>query len=76
MAIYVKEKREGIYPEKADYMLFADASASLTGASLTAADEGPIVCAPGSRAYCLNGELYILSTAGVWTKVENGLTSF
>lgn len=76
MAIYVKEKHEGVYPEKADYMLFADASASLTGASLTAADEGPIVCAPGSRAYCLNGELYILSTAGAWTKIANGLKTF
>lgn len=76
MAIYVKEKNEGVYPEHADYLLFADASASLTGASLAAADIGPIVCAPGSRAYCLNGELYILSTAGVWTKIVNGLKTF
>ena len=76
MAIYVKENKAGIYPEAQDYLLFADADASLTGASLTAADHGPIVCEPGSRAYCLNGELYILSTAGVWTKVANGLTSF
>jgi hypothetical protein len=76
MAIYVKEKNEGVYPALTDYKLFADASASLTGASLTSADNGPIVCAPGSRAYCLNGELYILSTSGTWTKVVNGLTSF
>ena len=76
MAIYVKDQRAGIYPEAQDYLLFADASASLTGAGLTTADHGPIVCEPGSRAYCLNGELYILSTAGVWTKVANGLTSF
>ena len=65
MAIYVKENKAGIYPEAQDYLLFADADASLTGASLTAADHGPIVC-----------ERYILSTAGVWTKVVNGLTSF
>jgi hypothetical protein len=76
MAIYVKEQRSVIYPEAQDYLLFADASASLTGPSLTAADHGPIVCEPGSRAYCLNGELYILSTAGTWTKIVNGLKTF
>ena len=76
MAIYVKDKKTGVYPALTDYKLFADASASLTGASLTTADNGAVVCAPGSRAYCLDGTLWILSTAGVWTQVVNGLTSF
>jgi hypothetical protein len=76
MAIYVKESHAGVYPEKIDYKLFADAANELTGANLTSADSGPISCAPGSRAYCLNGTLYILSTAGVWTQVAAGLTSF
>lgn len=69
MAIYVKEKNEGVYPELADYVLFADAANELTWANLTSADSGPISCAPGSMAYCLNGDVYILSTAGVWTAV-------
>lgn len=69
MAIYVKESNPGIYPAKVDYKLFADASNELTGATLTSADSGVIICAPGSRAYCLNGDVYILSTAGVWTAV-------
>ena len=76
MAIYVKESNESVYPELTDYKLFADASASLTGAALTTADNGAVVCAPGSRAYCLDGTLWILSTAGVWTQVAGGLTSF
>lgn len=69
MAIYVKESNTGIYPEKVDYKLYADAANELTGANLTSADSGPISCAPGSMAYCLNGDVYILSTAGVWTAV-------
>jgi hypothetical protein len=69
MAIYVKESNHGIYPAKVDYKLYADAANELTGANLTSADSGPISCAPGSMAYCLNGDVYILSTAGVWTAV-------
>ena len=69
MAIYVKESHEGTYPEKLDYVLFADLGAELTGATLITADTGVIVCAPGSGAYCLNGDVYFLSTAGVWTAV-------
>jgi hypothetical protein len=69
MAVYVKEQNAGDYPEAIDYVLFVDASASLTSATLVTADTGTIVCAPGSAAYCLNGDVYFLSTAGVWTKV-------
>jgi len=69
MAIYVKEKHEGVYPELADYVLFVDLGAELTGATLTTVDQGVIICAPGSAAYCLNGDVYFLSTAGVWTAV-------
>lgn len=76
MAIYVKDQRAGLYPELHDYLLFADAASELDDTELDTENNGSIECAPGSRAYCLNGELYILSTAGVWTKIENGLTSF
>ena len=69
MAIYVKEKHDGVYPELADYVLFADAGNELTGPGLTSANHGVIDCAPGSGAYCLNGDVYFLSTADVWTKV-------
>ena len=67
MAIYVKEKNDGVYPELADYVLYANLGGELTGPTLITADSGTIVCAPGSGAYCLNGDVYFLSDAGVWT---------
>jgi hypothetical protein len=77
MAVYVKKETPGKYPALNDYVLFADASASLDGPELTTANHGPINCEPGSRAFCLNGDLYILSTADVWTQVAGiKITSF
>jgi len=76
MAIYVKEERAGLYPELHDYLLFADAAGSLTGPGLTTVNRGVIDCAPGSKAYCLDGTLYILSTADVWTNVAGVKTIF
>ena len=66
MAIHVKKRDE----KTNDYLLFVDASASLTGATLATVEDGTIVCRAGSTAYTLDGEVYFLSTAGVWTEVS------
>ena len=67
MAIYVKDSVSLKMGKGTDFLLYADTGAELNSAELETADFGNIKCQPGSKAYDLDGNFYLLSTAGVWT---------
>lgn len=69
MAIYVKEKTKGNATEGFHYVLFADAAHELLWPTLSTANEGTIICQPGSTAYTLEGTALVLGSNDTWTAV-------